>query len=86
MGRPSGSSHSSEGQERQPSKGSVQEGNRQLPGVSHTDDTAARNADGDQKESEVSVVKGNGQDLIATAQEDDSASAGIKTGFAVACA
>lgn len=85
VGKPSGSSHGNEGQERQTLKGSVQEGNRQLPGVSHTDDTAARSADGNQKESEASVVECNGQDVIAKAQEDVSVSAGKEDGFAVTC-
>ncbi len=85
VGKPSGSSHSNEGQERQALKGSVQEGNRQLPGVGHTEDTAARTADGKQAQSEASVMEGNGQDLVAKAQEDDLASAGKEDGFAITC-
>ena len=85
VGKPSGSSHRSEGQEGQTLKGSVQEGDTQLPGVRHTEDTAARTADGNQKESDASVVEGNGQDLVAKAQEDESASAGMEDGFAVTC-
>lgn len=85
MGKPSGSSHRREGQEGQTLNGSVQESNTQLPGVRHTEDTAARTADGNQKESDASVVEGNGQDLVAKAQEDESASAGMEDGFAVTC-
>ncbi len=49
------------------------------------EDIAARNADGNQKESEASVEESNGQGLIAKTQEDDSASAGMEDGFAVTC-
>lgn len=76
VGKPSGSSHGNEGQEKQTLKGSVQEGDRQLPGVRHTEDTAARTAEGHQKESQVSVAEDHGQSLVPKAQEDESASAG----------
>ncbi|DBA80065.1 TPA: hypothetical protein ACH3X2_007554 [Trebouxia sp. C0005] len=76
--KPSGSSHSSEGQDRQILKGSIQEGNRQLPGGSHTEGTAARTADGNQNESDASVVEGNGHNLMTKAQEVHSASAGAQ--------
>ncbi len=85
VGKPSGSSHSSEGRERQTLKGSVQEGDRQLPGVSHTGETTAQIADANQKKSQVSVVEGHGQGVTANAQEDESASAGMEDGFAVTC-
>jgi len=85
VGKPSGSSHGNEGQERQTLKGSVQEGDRQLPGVRHTEDTAARTAEGHQKESQVSVAEDHGQSLVPKAQEDESASAGMEDGFAVTC-
>ena len=66
-------------------KGSIQEGNRQLPGGSHTEGTAARTADGNQNESDASVVEGNGHNLMTKAQEVHSASAGMQDGFAVTC-
>ena len=82
--KPCGSSHSNEAQERQTLKGSVQEGNRQLPGVRHTEDAAATTA-GNQNKSEASVLEGNGQNHTAKAQEGDLASAGMEDGFAVTC-
>ncbi|KAL0025980.1 hypothetical protein WJX77_010392 [Trebouxia sp. C0004] len=78
VGKPSGSSHSNEGQGRQTLRGSVQEGDRQHPEAGHMEDTGARTADANRAQFEAFVIEGNGQGLTAKSQEDDLASAGAQ--------